>query len=85
MLDQTEPWLMEEEMLLDEPSDLLLTMPEIRQLADPRRPEEQLGLRSILECPEALSRAWRHGTHANRQHGALKVVKRDVAHALRAA
>ena len=81
---ENDPWLMEEDMPLDEPSDLLLTMPEIRQLVDPARPDEQLGLRSILERPETLSKAWRHSAHAERHHGGAKAVKRHAV-VLRAA
>ena len=84
MLHQDDLWLMEEDLPVDEPADVLLTMPEIRQLFDPDRDAEELGLRSILDRPEALSRAWRHCTHAERHQGTSKSVKRHVD-ALRAA
>jgi hypothetical protein len=76
LLDQNDPWLMEEETRLDEPSELLLTMPEIRQLFDPDPPDEQLGLRSILDRPEMLSKAWRKSTHAERRHRPSKLARR---------
>lgn len=84
MLDQKHLWLMEEVSSLDEPSDLLRTMPEIRQLVAPDRHDDELGLRSILERPEALSKAWWHSAHAERHQRPLKGVKRH-AHVLRAA
>jgi hypothetical protein len=84
MLDQKDLWLMEEVLSLDEPAELLRTMPEIRQLVDPDRHDDELGLRSILERPEALSKAWRQTAHAERHQRPLKGVKR-YAHVLRAA
>lgn len=48
-----------EELTVDEPAELLRTMPEIRQSLDPEPADEAIGLRSILEHPDALSRAWR--------------------------
>lgn len=58
MLSEDDLWLMEE-LPGDEPAELLRTMPEIRQSLDPERTDEEIGLRSILEHPEALSKAWR--------------------------
>jgi hypothetical protein len=78
MLDQTDLWLVEEELPLDEPADVLTAMPEIRQLVDPERDDEELGLRSILERPEALSKAWRRCTRAERHQGTSKSGKRHV-------
>jgi hypothetical protein len=69
---------MEEELPVDEPADVLLTMPEMRQLFDPNREDEGLGLRSILDRPEALSKAWRHCTHAERHQVTSKSSKRHV-------
>jgi hypothetical protein len=57
MLDQDDLWLMEE-LPSDEASELLETMPEMRRYIDPARRQEERGLRSLLERPEALSRAW---------------------------
>jgi hypothetical protein len=84
MLDQNDLWLMEEDLPVDEPADVLLTMPSIRQLFDPDRDDEELGLRSILERPEVLSRAWRHCTHDERYQGTSKSAKRHIG-VLRAA
>ena len=78
MLDQNDPWVLEEAMPLDEPADVLRTMPEIRQLVDPNRQDDDLGLRSILEHPEALSKAWWHCVHAERRDRSSKGVKRHV-------
>ena len=78
MLDQDDLLLMEEELPVDEPADVLLTMPEIPQLFEPDRDDEELGLRSILERPEVLSKAWRHCTHAERHQGTAKGAKRHV-------
>lgn len=75
MLDRNDPWLMEEELPLDEPADVLRTMPEIRQLLDPDRHDDELGLRSLLEHPEALSKAWWRSAHAEGHHRTLKSVK----------
>ncbi len=60
MLDEDDLWLM------DEPSELLRGLPEIRHCLDPDRREEA-GLRSVLERPEALSKAWR------RRHDLVRV------------
>ena len=57
MLADDDLWLMEEDAF-EERSDLLRMMPEIRHYLDPERGEER-GLRSLLEQPEALSKAWR--------------------------
>jgi hypothetical protein len=77
MLDQNDLWLMEDELPVDEPAGVLMTMPEIRQLVDPDD-DEQLGLRSILERPGVLSKAWRHCTHAERHQGTSKSAKRHI-------
>jgi predicted glycosyltransferase len=79
MLDQDDLWLMEE-LPVEEPSELLRTMPEIRQYLEPERTEE-VGLRSILERPEALSKAW---CHANTRRRTYKG-KRHRSTVLRAA
>ncbi|HXX67129.1 MAG TPA: hypothetical protein VEK07_08105 [Polyangiaceae bacterium] len=78
MLDPNELWLLEEGLPVDEPVEVLLTMPEIRQLVDPDRDDEQLGLRSIVEQPEALSKAWRQTTRAAPHPRTSKSVKRRV-------
>ena len=84
MLNQNDLWLMDEELPLDEPADVLQTMPEIRQLIDTDRHDDELGLRSLLEHPEALSKAWWRSAHAERHHRTAKSVKRH-ADVLRAA
>ena len=71
MLDQDDLWLMDDDLSLDEPSDVLQTMPEIRQLLDPDRQDDQLGLRSVLERPEVLSESWRRTANA-RPHRAKR-------------
>jgi hypothetical protein len=59
MLDQDQDELWMEELPVDDPADLLKTMPEIRLARDPDRRGKEGWLRSILERPEALSKAWR--------------------------
>ncbi len=76
MLDQDDLWLLDEELSVDEPSDVLQTMPEIRQLLDPDRHDDELGLRSILDRPETLSKAWWRSAHTERRHRPSKIVKR---------
>lgn len=66
MLDENDPWLLEAELPVEEPSDVLRTMPEMRQWMEPDVDDEELGLRSLLERPEVLSRAWRRSAHAAR-------------------
>ena len=83
MLDPDDLWLTEEPPL-DEPSELLTTMPEIRRCLGPQgRDEEEAGLRSVLERPEALSKAWRY--HANAPARRASRAKRRTATELRAA
>jgi hypothetical protein len=93
MFDRNELLLMEEELLLelmeeahplDEPGDLFRTIPEIRQFVDQDRDDEELGMRSILERPEALSKAWWHSAHEKRHRHGSKRPKRH-AEVLRAA
>lgn len=55
MLNQPDACLMEE--LPEEPTTLE-TIPEIRRLVSADRGEE-VGLRAILQRPEALSKVWR--------------------------
>ena len=43
---------------VDEPSELLKALPEIRQYAAPGPPEEDLGLRFLLERPETFAHSW---------------------------
>jgi hypothetical protein len=78
MLDQNDLWLLEEEMPVDEPADAMLTMPKIRELVDSDRYDDELGLRSILERPEALSKAWRQSTHDQQHHRPSKTTRRHL-------
>ena len=57
MLTRDDMWLVEEPAL-DEPSDIL-AIPEIRRVVAREWRDEELGLRSLLERPEAMPRAWR--------------------------
>jgi len=69
MLDQDDLWLMEDGVPIDEPSELLETMPEIRPYLAPDQRAEEGGLRSLLERPEVLSKAWwRHAKTRKRTH-----------------
>lgn len=77
-LDRDDLWWMEE-LEADEPSDLLRTMPELRQYASaPLDDEEEVGLRSLLDVPEAQSKAWWRDANARKRHTA-KNVKRPNA------
>lgn len=68
MLDPDDLWLVDEELPFDEASDVLETIPEIRQLIDSDlHDERELGLRSILERPDVLSKSWRC-TASSHQH-----------------
>lgn len=58
MLDPDDLWLMDEELSRDESSDLLETMPGIRQWLDFDRHDGELGLRCMLERPEWLAKSW---------------------------
>lgn len=65
MLDHEELWMLED-MSTEEPPELLMTMPEIKQYlgADPA---DEVGLQSMLDRPGVLSKAWRH--HAFKKTG----------------
>ena len=80
-LDQDDVWLVEE-LEADEPSDLLRTMPELRQYAAAPLDEEEVGLRSLLDVPEAQSKAWWRNANARKRHTATNMKR---PHALRAA
>jgi hypothetical protein len=56
MLARDSSWLVEEPEL-DEPADLL-TIPEIRHHIAHEPHEDQLGLRALLETPEAPPSPW---------------------------
>ena len=56
-----------DELPFDDPSELLRTMPEIRQYLEPEE-DEGTGTRALLEQPEALSMAWWRHLSVSRRH-----------------
>ena len=56
-----------EEPPVDDVSDLLRALPEIRRRASHPRRDEGLGLHSLLERPEAQSKAWWRSVAAARR------------------
>lgn len=56
MLRPTDPWFLDE--TVEDPNDLAMVLPEIRQCLVPPPSEEDLGLRSLLEQPEHFAHAW---------------------------
>jgi hypothetical protein len=64
MLANDELWLVEEPPI-DAPSDLL-TIPEVRNHVTHELHDDELGLRSLLERPEALSKSWWRAEAARR-------------------
>jgi hypothetical protein len=56
MLRPDDPWFLDE--AVDEPGELLKALPEIRQYLVPTPPEEELGLRSLLEDPDNFAHGW---------------------------
>jgi hypothetical protein len=80
MLHEEDDLWLTEELSIDEPSELLRAMPELRQYVRADHPDDDFGLRSILEHPEALSKAWwrhgsgrkRHASHAKRHPHVLR-------------
>jgi len=62
-----------EDPTIDDVSDLLQILPEIRQRVSRRRADDGVGLRSLLERPEALSKAWRRSARTRtRTRGGAK-------------
>ncbi len=57
MLTRDALWLVEEPVL-DEPADLLTTIPEIKQHIAHEPHDDELGLRALLEMPEAPPLPW---------------------------
>jgi hypothetical protein len=57
MTHRDDPWADLTPPVDDEPFDPLV-LPEVKQYVAHERREDALGLRSLLERPEALSRAW---------------------------
>jgi hypothetical protein len=58
MLRPDDPWFLDEDV--DEFVEMLKALPEIRQRLEPAPPEEELGLRSLLEQPDTLAHTWWH-------------------------
>lgn len=56
MLRPDDPWFLDE--AVDESDELLKALPEIRQNLVPAPPEDELGLRSLLEQPDTFAHAW---------------------------
>jgi hypothetical protein len=69
MLANDELWLVEEPPI-DAPFDLL-TIPEVRNHVTHELHDDELGLRSLLERPEALSKSWWRVEHARRRRARL--------------
>jgi hypothetical protein len=82
MVASNELWLIDD-LPIDDPSDLL-TIPEIKQHVAHDLRDEDLGLRSLLERPEALSKSLRRDEHARTRRAPSKSAKRHPD-ALRAA
>ena len=57
MLRPTDPWFLDE--AVDDPTDLVKLLPEVRQYLLPPPPGEELGLRSLLEQPVHRGHPWR--------------------------
>lgn len=60
-------WVFEEPPPIDDESSDLLTIPELKHCLTSHRDEDEeddLGLRSLLEHPEALARSFRQQLHA---------------------
>jgi hypothetical protein len=83
MLANDEMWLVEGPPI-DAPSDLL-TIPEVRNHVTHELRDDELGLRSLLERPEALSKSWWRAQHERRLRAPLPPKtarrRRDVLHA----
>jgi hypothetical protein len=83
MLANDELWLVEEPPI-DAPSDLL-TIPEIRDHVTHEHHDDELGLRSLFERPEVLSKSWWRAEHARRRRRPPSLKsgrrRRDVLHA----
>lgn len=71
MLRSEDPWLLDE--TVDVPGELFKVLTEIRQYLIPARRAEELGLRSLVEGPEALVHGgWRDQATARGRAGALR-------------
>jgi len=81
MLPVDDLWLMEDPPI-DEPADVL-TIPEVKQHVVHDHHDDDLGLRSLLERPETLSKSWWRKEHRLRR-ASSKTTRRQPA-TLRAA
>jgi len=61
MLRPDDPWFHEDD---DEFVEMLQALPEIRQHLAPAPPEEELGLRSLLERSDTFVHTWWHDQSA---------------------
>lgn len=57
MLTRNASWLVEEPVL-DEPADLLTTIPQIKHHIAHEPHDDELGLRALLDTPEAPAPPW---------------------------
>jgi hypothetical protein len=80
MLNENDDLWLLEEPASDEPSELF-SIPEIRHHLVRDSLADEVGLRSLLERPEALSKAWRRGTGLGKRR--VKKARRhpDLPHA----
>ena len=83
MQASNELWLVEEAPL-EAPPDLM-TLPQVRQHLAHEHHDDELGLRSLLERPEALSHSWWRTEHARRRRSPSPRGARRRRGALRAA
>jgi hypothetical protein len=79
MLSHDDLWALEE-LPLDDTSDILSSLPELRHVVAPERAEE-LGFRGLLEQPEALSRVWRLSNRPRKRPPAAERLDPGLGHA----
>ena len=56
MLQPDDPWFLDE--AVEEPDELLKALPELRQNLVSAPPEDELGLRSLLEQADTFTHPW---------------------------
>jgi hypothetical protein len=61
----------------EDPAELLEALPAIRQEVAPARVEDDLGLRSLLERPEAFAHAWWRD-QASRSGSSIRAMRRPA-------
>jgi hypothetical protein len=77
MVEREDLWLLEE--LPNEESSELFALPEIRQQLVRGRADDDVGIRALLERPEALSTAWWHkASEGKRRPKSTKRHSRDL-------